>query len=132
MIDDVNMPLQEEYEAQPPVELIRQFLGFHLLYDRMTKELKHVKNIVCLGVAAPPTGSRARLSQRFSKFFHILNMPKASAETLNKIFNNILGGWIQKTLSADYHELAPKIVNTCIKVYEETIKKLKPTPVKSH
>jgi len=63
--------------------------------------VKAVKNIVTVCCAAPPTGSRAKLSKRFTKFFHILNFPKANAETLTKIFNGILGGWIVKTLAAD-------------------------------
>jgi len=61
-----------------------------------------------------------------------MNFPKANAETLTKIFSGILGGWIVKTLAADYHDYSGKIVNACIKIYEETIKKLKPTPIKSH
>lgn len=91
-----------------------------------------VNKIVTVCCAAPPTGSRAKLTKRFSKFFHILNMPKANFDTLGRIFNSILGAWISLTLAADYQELSPKIVQASIKIYEESIKKLKPTPVKSH
>jgi len=88
--------------AQPPVELIRQFMGQGGVYERGgEKAFKTSKNICTVALSAPPTGCRAVITERISKFFHVLNIPKASSESLRKIFEGILGGFISSTLPPD-------------------------------
>jgi dynein heavy chain len=53
-VDDVNMPLVETYGAQPPVELLRQFLDFKGFYDRDKLFWKEIVDVLMFAGAAPP------------------------------------------------------------------------------
>lgn len=57
-IDDLNMPKKEQYGAQPPLELIRQFMDHGGWYNRKDKEKPFMKieeiNLVC--AMGPPGG----------------------------------------------------------------------------
>jgi len=57
---------KEEYGAQPPIELVRQFMDFGGWYDRDDKEkpwLSIVDIIICSAMG-PPGGGRAVVTQR--------------------------------------------------------------------
>eukprot|EP00434_Breviolum_minutum_P018350 symbB.v1.2.016191.t1/scaffold1223.1/size130870/4 len=67
LIDDVNMPLVEEYGAQPPIELLRQFQDQRGFFDRKKHEWKDIENTTLLLCAAPPGGGRNAMTARFTR-----------------------------------------------------------------
>lgn len=53
-IDDVNMPTKEEYGAQPPIEIIRQWFDNEGWYDRKALEFRKIIDTIYILACGPP------------------------------------------------------------------------------
>ncbi|KAM6980842.1 dynein axonemal heavy chain 1 [Aplochiton taeniatus] len=140
-IDDLNMPLLETYGAQPPIELLRQFMDHGGWYDR--KQIGTFKQLVDINFACamgPPGGGRNPITQRFTRHFNFLSFTEMEDASKQKIFSTILGNWMAGNMSkkepgkpmAEIQPLNEPLVNATIRVYATITSQLLPTPAKSH
>lgn len=67
------MPKKEIYGAQPPIELIRQYLDYSSWYIwQLNKEYIKIEDLIILGAMGPSGGGRAKLTSRILRHFNIL------------------------------------------------------------
>ncbi|XP_060076356.1 dynein axonemal heavy chain 1-like, partial [Ylistrum balloti] len=128
-IDDLNMPALEKFGAQPPIELIRQWLDFNGWYDRKAiGEFRKLVDVNFCCAMGPPGGGRNPISARLVRHFNLLAFTEMEDISKKKIFSAILRSWIPNSLMSHCDGL----VDTCINVYNEISSQLLPTPAKSH
>lgn len=130
-VDDVNMPKLETYGAQPPIELLRQFLDFQGLYDREKMYWKDIADVILGAACGPASGGRNPLSPRFVRHFSLLSFPSPNTGTLVGIFGSITVGFLAD-FSKPIWNLAEPIVLAAVTMYERIAQELLPTPTKSH
>jgi dynein heavy chain len=126
------MPTKEQYGAQPPIELLRQLIDKNGFYDRKLLYWKAIKDTVLLACAAPPGGGRSVITPRFSRHFHVLSMPQPSEHTLRKIFNSILGGFLNFGFQENVKRVGETIVQSTIEIYQRILAEKPPIPSKFH
>ena len=93
-IDDLNMPALEKYHAQPPIELIRQWMDFKGWYDR--KAVGEFRNLVDINFCCamgPPGGGRNPVTLRLTRHFNHLSFVEMEDDSMRKIFGTILKWW---------------------------------------
>ncbi|XP_074517159.1 dynein axonemal heavy chain 1 [Sebastes fasciatus] len=140
-IDDLNMPMLETYGAQPPIELLRQWMDHGGWYDR--KQIGTFKHIVDINFACamgPPGGGRNPITQRFTRHFNFLSFTEMEDASKKKIFSTILGSWIDGNMNkkepdgpvSAIEPLIEPLVDATIRVYSTITSQLLPTPAKSH
>lgn len=130
-VDDVNLPTVEEYGAQAPIELLRQFLDFGGFYDRDKLFWKEIADTMLIAAAAPAGGGRSHCTPRFIRHFHVLSMYPAGDSSLKLIFSSILGGFLEKFPPA-VKALRDGIISCIIEIYTRVTLELLPTPSKFH
>ena len=131
-VDDVNMPFVQEYGAQAPIELLRQFLDMRGFYDRDKLFWKDVENTMLVTSAAPPGGGRNKVTPRFKRHFNVLCMRPASDSTMIHIFTAILKGHLLGFNSESFMEAAKPTVAAVVEIFTRISTELLPTPAKSH
>ncbi|KAJ9535032.1 hypothetical protein QJQ45_029705, partial [Haematococcus lacustris] len=123
-VDDLNMPAKETYGAQPPIELLRQFMDYKGWYGLCAARCQ-------LGGPLPPP--LPFCSRRYLRHFNLLALAQVSDDTLAHIFRTILD-WHLTSLpfSPAVRQAAPAIIQATLFLYSQSIAKLLPTPTKSH
>ena len=137
IVDDLNMPAKEEYGAQPPIEVIRQWMDHKGWYDRKTFEFRNLVDISFSGVMGPPGGGRTALSNRLMRQFNILGFPEMGVPSLKMIFNTIVGTWVSFYFAnhpdfEQFKALTEKLVSATNFVFKEVLREMLPTPAKAH
>lgn len=89
-VDDMNMPLKERYGAQPPIELLRQFIDHGHWYDIKNTSKVYLNDILLLSAIGPTGGSRQDVCLRFLRHFGLFAIDSFDDESITKIFSHLL------------------------------------------
>ena len=131
-VDDLNMPAKEEYGAQPPIELLRQWMDHRGWYDLKENEFRRLVDIQFCAAMGPPGGGRTKITQRYVRHFNVINFCNFSDESLARVFGTILDWHMQSGFAGGVKQLSAATVDATIGVYNTISSNLLPTPAKSH
>ncbi|KAL9909718.1 dynein heavy chain at 62B [Glossina fuscipes fuscipes] len=132
-VDDMNMPIKEEYGAQPPLELLRQYFDYGHVYDLKDSSKIFMHNIIFISACGLPGGSRQDVYPRFLNHFNIFSINTFSDDTMNRIFVNVLMNGFRKTGHGnDVFLIANQIVNSTQQIFKLIQAEMRATPAKSH
>ncbi|TGZ44717.1 Dynein heavy chain 1, axonemal [Temnothorax longispinosus] len=130
-IDDLNMPVLDTYGAQPPIELIRQFMDFSGWYDKTEiGSFRLIKDVTFVAAMGPPGGGRNPITARLLRHFHIIAFPEMENDAQYHIFKTILDSWLSNT--PELYNLLDDVVNSTLKVFTIIRSEMLPIPDKSH
>lgn len=120
-VDDMNMPALEKYGAQPPIELLRQWMDHKMWYDKDTSKLV-LEDIQFVGAMGPPGGSRNPVTPRFLRHFNLVTMTTVNDETMERIFSSIMSFWLRRAkFTSEYFTVGNQVVSATMEVSQEHV-----------
>ena len=115
-IDDLNMPQKERFGAQPPIELLRQYMDYGGWFD-LSSENRDFDKIVDVSFIASMGSilSGRTISSRYLRHYICLYNDNYSHQTLIKIFSFVMDWYFLKNKT-------PVITSAVINLKETIIK----------
>lgn len=77
-VDDLNMPKKEKFGAQPPIELVRQYLDHKGWYNRKDLQFMRLEDVIILSAMGPPGGGRTFITNRIIRHFNVIGYTELS------------------------------------------------------
>ena len=72
----------EEYGAQPPIELLRQFMDHSGWYDRKELTMRKLVDVQFVGAMGPPGGGRNAVTNRYLRHFSVVSLTAFDTDNL--------------------------------------------------
>ncbi|KAM6908086.1 dynein axonemal heavy chain 2-like [Lycodopsis pacificus] len=130
-LDDLNMPANDLFGSQPPLELLRLWIDYGFWYDRQKQTLKFVKDMFLLASMGPPGGGRTHISGRLQSRFNLINMTFPHESQIRQIYSTM----INQKLEGFKEEVKPigeVLTQATLELYYAVTARFLPTPAKSH
>jgi dynein heavy chain len=132
-VDDLNMPALETYGAQPPIELLRQFMDHEGWYDRKENSFRKLVDLSFICAMGPPGGGRNPITPRYMRHFNIIAFTPFDDPSMQRIFQTIFDWWLQREgFDMGYLKLSQPIISATMDIYKASMASLLPTPSKSY
>ena len=132
LVDDLNMPKKEEYGAQPPIELLRQWADHGGWFDRKTLTFMGIVDLIWVAAMGPPGGGRQPVTNRYMRHFNIIGYTALKNDSMELIFNTIMTDFLKNQFPEEVTESGPNVISATTAIYRNIEKELLPTPEKSH
>ncbi|XP_025109931.1 dynein heavy chain 3, axonemal-like isoform X5 [Pomacea canaliculata] len=131
-VDDLSMPAKEVYGAQPPIELLRQWIDHNHWYDKKDNSKIMLTDLIFISAMGPPGGGRNDISSRLTRHTNIITIDEFDDSILYRIFGTITDLHFSKGFEAAVVRNGKLLVTGTMNVYKSSIAMFLPTPTKSH
>ncbi|KAL5256854.1 hypothetical protein ACHWQZ_G011949 [Mnemiopsis leidyi] len=132
-VEDLNMPLPEQYGAQPPLEFLRQFIGNDGFYDINRYSWKSVDDVTIAATCTVSGRVPVNIPARLLQYFSVINMPTPTQATTQHILEAKLGRYyIINSFPEEVQRTVGPLCTAGIYLYQQVMCNFKPKPSKLH